>query len=96
MEEPMHPTYITALWEKVTLNVTYLLNNGGKRCLVTVKEDLLEWPEARALLEATSEAVADFIWEEIICRYRVFSRLVVDRGSENKGVAKAFTVKYGI
>jgi len=96
MEEPMHPTYMATLWEKVTLDVTYLPTDGGKKCLVNAREDLSGWPEARALSEATSEAIADFLWEEIVCRHGVFGRLVVDGGPENKGVAEAFTAKYGI
>ena len=31
-----------------------------------------------------------------MCRHRVFRRLVINRGPENKGVAIAFTKKYGI
>jgi hypothetical protein len=41
IEEPMYPTYIATLWEKVTVNVTYLPTNGGKKCLVNAREDLL-------------------------------------------------------
>jgi RNase H-like domain found in reverse transcriptase/Integrase zinc binding domain len=96
IEEPMHPTYMTALWAKVTLDVTYLPKDSGKRYLVVAREDLSGWPEARPLVEATSEAIADFIWEEIVCRHGVFGKLVVDGGPENKGAAKAFTTKYGI
>jgi len=31
-----------------------------------------------------------------VCRHGIFRRLVVDRGPENRGVAAAFTKKYGI
>ena len=31
-----------------------------------------------------------------MCRYGVFRRLVIDRGLENKGIAKAFIAKYSI
>ena len=87
---------MTTLQEKVILDVTYLLTNRGKKCLVNAREDLLGQPEVRALSEATSEVVADFLWEEIVYRYGVFGRLVIDGGPENIGVAKVFIAKYSI
>jgi hypothetical protein len=95
-EEAMYPTWQSAMWMKVGLDVTYMPNDGGKKALVVAREDLSGWPEARALSHATAEEVADFIWEEIICRHGVFGRLVIDGGPENQGIAAAFVKKYGI
>ncbi len=71
-------------------------NNSGKKALVVAREDLSRWPKVRALSYATVEEVVDFIWEEIICRYRVFGRLVINRGPKNQGIAAAFVKKYSI
>jgi hypothetical protein len=96
MEEAIHPTYMSSLWEKVSLDVTYLPNDGGKRCLVVAREDLSGWVEARALANADAESIASFMWEEIVCRHGLFGRLVVDGGPENRGLAEAFVKKYGV
>jgi hypothetical protein len=68
----------------------------GKNYLVVTQEDLSGWPEAQALLSATSAVVAKFLWEDVVCRHRCFRRLVVDEGLENKGYVTAFAKKYGI
>ena len=68
----------------------------GKNYLVVARDNLSGWVEARALLSANSAAIADFLWEDVVCCYRCFKRLVVNGGPENKGWVKAFTKKYGI
>jgi hypothetical protein len=57
--------------------------DGGKKALVVAREDLLGWPEAKALANATTEEIATFLWEEVVCRHGVFGRLVINRGPEN-------------
>jgi hypothetical protein len=68
----------------------------GKNYLVVAQEDLSGWVEARALSSANSYAVAKFLWEDVVCRYGCFGKLVIDGGPENKGYVAAFTAKYGI
>ena len=69
---------------------------NGKNYLVVGRDDLSRWVEARALANATSIAVAKFIWEDIVCRHGCFGRLVVDGGPENKKHVVAFVKKYRI
>ena len=95
-EEPLHPTWTSGLWMKVGLDVVHLPNCRGYKYLVVARDDLSGWPEARALRKATSKAIADFLWQEVICRHGVFGKLVVDGGPENKGWLKALTDRYGI
>jgi hypothetical protein len=64
--------------------MVYLPQKRGKRCLVVARDNLLEWSKARALTNATLAAIADFIWKEIIYRHRVFEKLIVNSGLENK------------
>jgi len=58
-------------------------NNGGKKALMVARKDLSGWPEAKAIANATAETIAKFLWEEVVCRYGVFGRLVIDGGPEN-------------
>jgi hypothetical protein len=51
------------------MDIVYILiAKLGKQYLVVAREYLLGWPEARALTNVTSKAVAKFLWEEVICR----------------------------
>jgi hypothetical protein len=52
---------------------------------VVAWDDLSRWVEAKAYGKVTAKIIAQFIWDEIICRYSLFDRLVIDRGREFKG-----------
>ncbi len=95
-EEPLYPTWTNFLWEKVGLDVVRMPPCKGKKYLVVARDDLSGWVEARALSSATSEAVARFLWEDVICRHGMFNRLVVDGGPENKADVKGLAEKFGI
>ena len=51
---------------------------------------LTKWPEARPLPHATVESVADFIYEEIICRHGAPTTIISNQGThfKNKLIAK--------
>jgi hypothetical protein len=96
MEEALYPTYTSAMWTKVGLDVVHMPSCQGKEYLVVARDDLSGWVEARALARATSEAVAKFLWEDVVCRHGCFGRLVVDGGPENKAHVAEFVKRYGI
>jgi len=52
--------------------------------------------EVRALNKNDSKAIAVFLYEDVIYRYRVFKRLVVNGGPKNKALVKELVRKYGI
>ena len=52
--------------------------------------------EARALAKLSSEAVAKFVYEDVIYRYRYFIYLLINRGLENKSWLSVLTTKYKI
>ncbi|KAG0741236.1 hypothetical protein G6F22_005145 [Rhizopus arrhizus] len=53
----------------------------GNRWLLTAVDYTTNWPIARALPEATAEAVADFIYEEIVMKFGCPAEIVTDRGA---------------
>ena len=95
-EEPMYATWTTTLWQKVGVDIVYMQPAHGKTFMVVARDDLSGWVEARALTNANADLVAQFLWEDVVCRHGIFGRLVVDGGSENKGLVKEFTTRYGI
>jgi hypothetical protein len=96
LEEALYPTWSSALFEKIGLDIVQMPPCQGKNYLVVAREDLSGWVEARALAKANSASVAKFIWEDVVCRHGCFGRLVVDGGPENKGYVAAFAEKYRI
>ena len=52
--------------------------------------------EVRALNKNDSKVIAVFLYEDVIYRHRVFKRLVVNGGPENKALVKELARKYGI
>lgn len=65
--------------------------------LVVARCDLSGWVEAKPLCTLSSqEAVADFLWEDVICRNGCFGKLIIDGGSENKEAVAELTQRYGI
>lgn len=96
IEEALHPTYVSLLFQKVGLDVVHMPPCMGYLYIVLARCDLSGWVEGRTLRKADSLAVAKFMWEDIICRHGCFGRLVVDGGRENLGVAEALAARYGI
>ena len=84
------------MWRKVTLNIVEMPPCGGFLYLVVARCDLSGWVEVRSLRYKTMRAVVKFIWEKIVCRYKVFGRLVVNGGKENTGAVEELTTRYGI
>jgi hypothetical protein len=83
VDEALMSTVPPGLFEKVHINITEMPSDSGRKHLVIACCDFSWWPEARALGDKSSEGVAKFLWEDIICQHRLFRDLVVDRGSEN-------------
>lgn len=70
--------------------------SDGSEYLVLARDDLSEWAEERALVAATAENVARFLYEEVICRHGCPRRIVVDGGSENLGDTRDLLRDYRI
>lgn len=41
-------------------------------------------------------AVADFLWEDVICQHGCFGKLIIDGGPENKDAVAELTQRYGV
>ena len=96
MEEALHPTWVSVMWQKVCVDITYMPQVKGFKYLVLARDDLSGWVEGRPLRDRNASAVAKFLWEDIVCRFGLYGKLVVDGGTENKGLVTALTERYGI
>ena len=95
-EEALRPTWTIDRWQKVGLDIVHMPPSRGFHYLVLARSDFSGWVEGRALRRATSESVARFLWEEVICRHGTPSKLVVDGGPENKDLVAALAERYNI
>ena len=65
-------------------------------CIVACRDDLSVVSEVKALRAASSQEIARFFWEQIICRYGGVKQVVTDNGPETKGAFEILMKKYGI
>jgi len=67
------------------MDISYMpKTEDGYHLLVVAREYLSGWAEVRPLKQGTSEKVADFFYEEVICRFGTPESVVVDGGAVNK------------
>ena len=68
----------------------------GYQFLVVGRSDLSGWVEAKPLRTFSSRAVADFLWEDVICRHGCLGKLIIDGGSENKEAVAELGRRYKV
>jgi RNase H-like domain found in reverse transcriptase/Integrase zinc binding domain/Reverse transcriptase (RNA-dependent DNA polymerase) len=96
-EEELHPTWSVMVWDKVGMDIVLMPKaDDGSEYLVLARDDLSGWVEGRALVAATAENVARFLYEEVICRHGCPRRVVVDGGRENLGDTRDLLRDYRI
>src|SRR6185295_48337 len=55
-------------------------SSKGNKYIIVATDYLTKWPEAKPVTNATAKEVANFLYEEIICRHGVPSSMISDRG----------------
>ncbi|KAJ2891752.1 pol protein [Zalerion maritima] len=83
-------------FSKVSLDVFWMPPRKGYTCVVQARCDLTGWIEGRPLREATAGQVANFVWQDIICRHGMCGKLVVDGGPENRGFLDKLAKRIGL
>jgi hypothetical protein len=97
--EPLHSIEVIQPFERIGIDIVGPLpetRNKNKYMVVAI-EYLTKWVEVRALDKATAENVANFVFEEIICRYGAPKIILTDQGSHFKNkMIKELCDKFGI
>ena len=94
--EPTQPTHPLQLWERWFVDTTPAPNENDYRSMVQARDSASGWLEARALKETNANRVAQFIWEDIICRHGVPHEIVIDFGPEMRTELRDFLKSYGV
>jgi hypothetical protein len=92
----MYSTYIDKRQFQVNMDATPPPKSQGKCYLVEARSNFRDWVEARAPIRNDSHQVSMLLWEEIIRRYRIFARLIVDGGPENKSLLTIMAMYHDI
>ncbi|OBZ81557.1 Transposon Tf2-9 polyprotein, partial [Choanephora cucurbitarum] len=97
-QDEMHPLKVPTAFDRWHLDFLDLPETvKGNRWLLIGVDYATNWPVARALPVASREAVADFIYEEIVMRFGVPSEIVTDRGANfTSGLVKTYLRKVGV
>jgi hypothetical protein len=84
--EPLHSIKVVKPLERIGIDIVGPLPETvkGNKYMVVAIEYLTKWVEVRALDRATAENVANFIHEEIICRFGAPKVIMTDQGSHFK------------
>ena len=62
----LYPTQATILRYEQSINIMYILVSKSKPFLVVIRESLLGYLEARALVKADSTSITKFFFKEVI------------------------------
>ena len=84
--EPLHSIKVIQPLERIGIDIVGSLpeTTKGNKYIVVAIEYLTKQVEVRALDNATAENVANFIYEEIICRFGAPKIIMTDQGSHFK------------
>ena len=93
---PLQISAPTKLFARVYLDVLFMPVCQGYRYIVAVRDDLSGASEGRALRKLSSRSVANFFWEEILCRYGMVYQVTTDNGPEIQKAFRDLTELYGI
>lgn len=59
----------------------HMPKSGGFKYIVQARCSLVHYPEWRMLRNETAKAIADWIWQDILCRWGAISEIVSDNGA---------------
>lgn len=78
----MHPIEVTAPFDRWGIDIVHFpCSDSGNRYAIVAIDYFTKWPEARAIPNYRAETVAQFIFEDIICRHGCPYIIQSDRGT---------------
>jgi len=81
-KEPLHPIQIGRSFERIGIDLVgpLLITTRTNRYIIVATDYLTRWPEAKAVPDAGANTLAQFIFEEIICRHGTPKIILSDQG----------------
>ena len=97
-QDVMHPLTVPHAFERWHIDFIGELPTtvNGNRWLITAVDYTTNWPIARAMPNASKEAVAQFIYEEIVLKFGCPSEIITDRGANfTSGLVEEYLKRIG-
>jgi hypothetical protein len=94
----LKPTHVPTILRKMNIDIVQMgiKSTEGYEYIVDMRDDLMGWIEARMLKTKESQVVADFVFQDAICRFGCIPQITADNGKEFEGAFAILTRKYGI
>jgi hypothetical protein len=93
----INPTWVPTVLRKFNMDIVEMgIISAGYSYIVDIRDDLTGWIEARMLARKSAESVADFLWQDVICRFGCIPQVTTDNGKEFEGVLSILMKRYGI
>jgi hypothetical protein len=93
----INPKWVPTILRKFNLDLVEMgIRSSGFEYIVDMRDDLTGWLEARMLNQKSSETIAKFIWQDVICRFGCIPQITTDNGTEFHGAVDILAKKYGI
>ena len=92
------PTVATPfpIFRKAYLDTFHMPPTSGFKMIVQARCSLIAWPEFRVLRSETGRILADFIFEQILCRWGGLEEIVTDNGKPFIKALEVLARWYGI
>ena len=84
------------LFGKAYIDTMMMPRAGGFRYVVHARCSVSSYPEARMLRSENAETIADFIFQDILCRWGAISEIVTDNGGPFTKALAHLSSRYGI
>ena len=96
VEIPLTPSFPTTIFVKIHVDIMHMTKGMGFKYIVAARDDLSRAAEGRALRNTKAKTLAQFFWEEILCRYGAVGEVVTDNGAEVLEAFEELVRRYGI
>ena len=92
---PSVPT-VPGLFRKAHFDVFFMPKVGSYRYVLHCCCAMSSWPEVRATTSESANVIADFLFQEVLCRWGALAELVTDNGAACVLAAEMLKERYGI
>jgi len=93
---PRSTPEVPSLFRKVHIDTFLMPKVGSYRYVLHARDALTSYPEGRATTSETGQVIADFIFQEILCRWGALEDLVTDNGPPYIAALDILAKHYGI
>lgn len=93
---PRIETHTPSIFQQLHADTMHMDKSGRFKYIVHGRCALTSWPEARALAAENSKAIAEWLFQDIICRWGCLREIITDNGKPFIAALKYLEEKYGI